>query len=264
MIFKTTTDSTEIIQTIPLKAHTYSSDGVPFNYRSYDVYMTQAAGSGTVKVFPCRDSNSLICSMHTSFRGTQFTDIPCSEYSNGSWYHYNSIGDNGFVTPSQSYGSGYFSFNGTALESSYKSSKGQFTATINEVDTINGGYLYALPYAIIMTTNVSVSPKVRPICWSFKLYDQNSSSINALFPELLSEQYKTLASGKTTINGVNTYYKIIAIYAANSNGQNRSYQFSRQQIVEIGGPSLGHADAIDGDSIYFLEYGCEIHQLRVL
>ena len=260
MIFRTTDQDYNTIQLIPLKPNNYT-DGIPFNYRSYEVWLSQAAGSGTIRIYPAMNRNGFLNTMHASFRGTRIQDIPYMEDSSGTWSAYNAVistSNPNYIAPSKSYGYGYMTYNDSSIiESSYKDSRGLYTFTVNDISNPLGAYLRVRPYAILMATNVNNAPTVRPYRWAFEIYNRDGSINFALLPALIDEQYKILHSGQATINGVQTHYRIIAVYASLNSGAYKTYQFGTGTIREISAPFLATQYENNGDGIYFLEYGCE-------
>lgn len=284
-------DGSKITQGIALKKYTWF-DGLPFNYRSYRVYMAQELQPDIApfRVHPAQEhgqyrptGNSYnISNLYLEYRvlNGRYSDVPYTECSNGYWNDFGVLNynDTGKLAP-------HFSPRSTqtgekspylvryydgSINGSFKSSRnGIWTTTFNK-DTHLHFYINFLFYGTFMMLNKNTSPSTIPKSLDMIAYSSTSdtgtwiSSAGTVSLDIPESAFGfPVDAGEVNIGGIDYHYKILIVkqpyqasYKADNLILNNGLSELSMPFIKFGTKSS--TQSTEGDFVYFLEYGFNI------
>lgn len=284
-------DGSKITQGIALKNYNWS-DGLPFNYRSYRVYMAQELQPDVApfRIHPAQEqgqyrptANSYnISNLFLEYRvlNGRDTEIPYAECSNNRWdafsvLNYNDTGKLAPIIYPRSTETGVNSpylvrYYDGSINGSFKTSRnGIWTTTFNK-DTHNHFYINIIFYGTFMMLNQNTSPATIPKSLDMLAYSSTSDSgtlissagtVNLDIPE--SAFGDPVESGNVNLGGTNYRYKVLIVkhpyqasYRADNLIINNGLSELSMPFITFGTKST--TQSTEGDRVYFLEYGFNI------
>ena len=276
MLWLSTSSSSDIVQqVIPWTRYTYG-DGIPFNYRSAVVSITQEDNAGIFRVYPARNFSQsnwgleLIHSVHIGYRTSSYTYLPRASYNGRSW---DEIGTretayDGLFAPGQdTYNqSEYYSEAHTTYEGSYKANKGFWTLTMPPVTITQRQYLIR-PYAVLLLSNEdSKVPTATPTNWELFVYNSREdtrTTYDTLVPrsegdwEIKPSQIHTVYTGNIQSDTGQRSNARIIVVSSTVGSRTHALEMNFPTVDEISIPFIEFHDATAKDEVAILEYGCE-------
>lgn len=279
-------DGNTIKQGMPIKYFNWN-DGLPFNYRSWRVYMAQE-DQPTLAAFRIHPANETGQSQPTStsyhlanifldyrVQNGRYSEVPAIEYTNNNWAAYSVCNDGNKFAPnifprSQATGiySPYLTRFLNSATGSFKSDRNGIWTTTFTKDTHQHFYPSFIFYGIFLFTNKNRTPQVKPDKLNMLAFSNTTdayssgtwiSSAGTVDLDISATEYGTpVEYGETIIDGVSQHYTVYIVRHPPAKSYRADNLILNTGLSELSMPFISFKNAVDGDNVYFLEYGFHI------